>query len=71
MQGIQWRCFQTCFLTNFDNSGQIEISCHHYREVSIITRNTLGLDAIIVLLRDRNSTVLNILVYKLHCKFMG
>ena len=35
-----------------------------YKEISIITRGTLGLEGTIVLLRDRKSAVLNILVYK-------
>ena len=50
------------FLTNFDDFGQIGISYLSYKKISIITRNTLGLDVIYVLLRDRKSTVLNILV---------
>ena len=64
MQGIKWTISQNMFLTQFDYSDQIGFSHLPYKEVLIITRNTLGFDAIIVLLRDRKSAVLNILVYK-------
>ena len=56
--------FKICFLTNFDDSGQMRISHLPYKEIYIMTLNTLSLEGIIVLLRDMNSTVLNILVYK-------
>ena len=60
MQGIQL----ICFLTNFDDSGQIRTSHLPYKEILVINRNTLGLEGIIVLLRDRKSTISNILEYK-------
>ena len=53
-----------CFLTDFEDSGQIGISHLPYKEILMIARNRLGLEGIIVLLRDRKSAVLSILVYK-------
>ena len=64
MQEIQGTCFEICILTNFDDSGPIRISHLPYKEISIISRKTIGLEAIIVVLRDRKSAVLNMLVYK-------
>ena len=56
------------FLTNFEDFSQITISHLPYKEISIKTPNTLGLDAIIVLLSGKKSAVLNIWYIKLHCK---
>ena len=56
--------FEICIVTNFDYFSQIRISHLPYKEILMITRNTLGLEGIIVLLRDRKSAVLNISVYK-------
>ena len=55
--------FKICILTNIDDSGQMGISHLRYKEVSIITRNILGLEGIVVLLGDMKSAILNILVY--------
>ena len=51
-------------LINFDYSGQISNSHLPFKEILNIARNTLGLEGIIVLLRDRKSLVQNVLVYK-------
>ena len=59
------------FLDTFRLFQLYRISHLPYKEISIITRNTLGLYGIIVLLRDRKSTVMNIWYIKLHCKCMG
>ena len=51
-------------LENFYDSGLIRISHFPYLKILNITLITLGLKGIIVLLRDRKSTVLNFLIYK-------
>ena len=35
--------FKICILTVFDDSGQMETSHFPYKEISIITRNIIGL----------------------------
>ena len=63
--------FEICFLTNFGNSGLIGISYIPHKEILMKTRNTIGLDAMIVLLRDSKSVVMTIWYIKLHCKSVG